>query len=651
MAVTIQQESFPADRVMAKPGLPANGWTKFGVGLLALLISMTIAWVNLDQGWFHTDEGQLGQAAERVLNGELPHRDFDDMYTGALSYLNAFSFHLWGIDSHSMRWMLFVWFVPFVAAIYWLMTQFTKPWVAGVLTVLSAAWTIPMYSASMPSWYNLFFATWALCAMMKFLEQGAKRYLLLAGLAIGISICFKVSGLFILAAALLLLLYRNQLQTEVTSERSQLFSGLVSVALVGASLLSFSFVNHADPLMQAVHFVIPFFAITMFVLINEWHSARGSFGKRCREVFFDVVPLTVGVAIPVLAFVAVYASQGAIGDLINGTLVLPKQRLKHTTFDFPRFDTLIMVVPLIVLCYPGILGNAFKRKREQALFVLAVATGIVLFAMRNTPVGFTVVFHSFRNIGPFLTIGNLLLIYKLRDRLTDLQRQQLFLATAVAFFASLIQFPFPVPIYFFYAAPLFLFTALMATRVQEWVPQKTLLAVAVFLLLFSCFRFHTPWPSLCMRAAYQAHPSIPLQMDRCRIRVDQRMAAVFNRLQAVVSQHTAEGETIFSTPDAPEMSYLTGRRAMNGVMYEFFHDQLYDDLEALQQQLDREQVNLVVIHETPHFSEGVTDEFRQVVLADFDVIEVIEISWSDDLDPLPMYTIYKRRSPQQIVGK
>ena len=366
MTTITSQPVVPNKTVPAEPDSPVPRGIWLGVGILAMGISLAIAWINLDQGWFHTDEGQLGQAAERVLHGELPHRDFDDMYTGALSYLNAFSFHLWGIDSHSMRWMLFVWFMPFVVAIYWLMTRFVPPLVAGVLTVLAAAWTIPMYSASMPSWYNLFFATWALCALMKFLERGHKRYLLLAGLAIGISITFKVSGLFILAAALLLLLYRNQLGSDPADQPNQMFSGLVSLALACASLLSFSFVNRVDPLMQSVHFVLPFLALTVFVLVNEWKMARGGWGKRCREIVFDVVPLAIGVGIPILAFVAIYIRQEAVSDLINGVLVMPKQRLEFTTFEFPRANTLVMVVPLLVLCYPVFLGNVFRAKRERA---------------------------------------------------------------------------------------------------------------------------------------------------------------------------------------------------------------------------------------------------------------------------------------------
>jgi hypothetical protein len=41
------------------------------------------------RGWVPHDEGRLGQSAERILVGELPHRDFDDPYTGGLSYLRV----------------------------------------------------------------------------------------------------------------------------------------------------------------------------------------------------------------------------------------------------------------------------------------------------------------------------------------------------------------------------------------------------------------------------------------------------------------------------------------------------------------------------------------------------------------------------------
>src|SRR6516225_8748469 len=71
---------------------------------------------HLKRGWVPHDEGTLGQSAERVLNGQLPHRDFDD-YTGGLTFAHALAFREFGISSTSMRLVLFAFFVPWVPAV------------------------------------------------------------------------------------------------------------------------------------------------------------------------------------------------------------------------------------------------------------------------------------------------------------------------------------------------------------------------------------------------------------------------------------------------------------------------------------------------------------------------------------------------------
>ena len=69
-----------------------------------------------NRDWISGDEGALGQIAERVLLGELPHRDFDAIYTGAQSFLHALAFRVFGIDLLVLRGLLLVfalaWFQP-----------------------------------------------------------------------------------------------------------------------------------------------------------------------------------------------------------------------------------------------------------------------------------------------------------------------------------------------------------------------------------------------------------------------------------------------------------------------------------------------------------------------------------------------------------
>src|SRR4051812_31709263 len=57
--------------------------------LVVVLLSSTWLWIHLTRGWIPHDDGALAQSAERVLQGQLPHRDFDELYTGGLTFLNA----------------------------------------------------------------------------------------------------------------------------------------------------------------------------------------------------------------------------------------------------------------------------------------------------------------------------------------------------------------------------------------------------------------------------------------------------------------------------------------------------------------------------------------------------------------------------------
>ena len=653
------------------------GWERLSshwiVATVSISIALGIGWFNLDQGWFPHDEGQLGQAAERVYNGQLPHRDFDDMYTGSLSFLNGWSFHLWGVGSHSMRWMLFLWFTPFVVSVFWLAKRILQTsadeapnstsqkrlanWTPGLITILAAAWSIPMYSASMPSWYNLFFAIWTLCFVLKFIDQGSRKYLLLSGLMIGLSITFKVSGLFILAAVLLCLLYRNQTrqhaasqQPAATSKRKlNLFSVGVSIALGGASLLGLAFANQADWLMQSIHLVIPFAALTLFVLWNEWQIKRTGFWKPLKEVTWDVLSLCVGVAVPVAALVFVYWQQGALAEFLHGTLVLPKQRIEFANAPFPKLNSFLFTAPLAMLLFPRLTGKFYQPRFDKPFAIVAIVISAILFATQNTDFGFLIPFMSFRNLGPILVLGNLLLILKLKTTLTPEKTLSLFTITSIAFFASLIQFPFALPIYFFYAAPLFLVAALATSQIQTVVPRRTLAVVVAFLILFSCFRFHNTLPCVSLQANYQPHPGVALVTNRCKVVVDERLAQVFNRLHELVEEHSEAGDTIFSTPDAPETGYITNRKPFNGVMYEFFHKGLYSDLEKLKRELAESEVDLIVIKEQPEFSAPVSEEFRQVVLADFETIETVGIQ--DESTLLPWFTVYKRANSTEAVAQ
>ena len=143
-------------------------WWLIGVWLASALYVAPF----VDRGWVPHDEGLLGQSAERVSSGQLPHRDFDEVYTGGLSYLHALAFKLGGVRSIALRWTVFAFLLAWVPVVFWIASRSVRPSAAALVTAAAVTWSLPNYFASMPSWYNLFFATFGIAALMRHLETG-----------------------------------------------------------------------------------------------------------------------------------------------------------------------------------------------------------------------------------------------------------------------------------------------------------------------------------------------------------------------------------------------------------------------------------------------------------------------------------------------
>jgi hypothetical protein len=130
------------------------------VAALLVVWALSVGWLLkfLSDNWVPHDDGMLAQTAERVMHGQLPHRDFDEVYTGGLSYLHAAAFRLFGTNLFSIRLMLLVFFALWVPVLFYCASRFIGPLGAALVTFLGVAWSVPNYPTGMPSWYCLFFS-------------------------------------------------------------------------------------------------------------------------------------------------------------------------------------------------------------------------------------------------------------------------------------------------------------------------------------------------------------------------------------------------------------------------------------------------------------------------------------------------------------
>lgn len=227
----------------------------------------------LNRGWYPHDEGALGQAAERLLDGEVPHRDFDEPYTGLLTYLHAAAFAVGGIRLTVPRIPLLLLTLVWLAVVFRIATRSTGPPVAALIALVALVWSVPNYPASMPSWYNLFFATFGALFLLRWTETGAGKWLVLAGLAGGVSFLVKLSGLFYVAGALLFILYATKPAVREANSApdrwTHAFRVAVTLALLVLVLLLWRSIAPLYWPRVIYHFVLPGAALALALALRE----------------------------------------------------------------------------------------------------------------------------------------------------------------------------------------------------------------------------------------------------------------------------------------------------------------------------------------------------------------------------------------------
>ena len=102
--------------------------------LVVWVIAAAYVGARLNRGWIPMDEGALGHAAERVMQGELPHRDFDDVYTGGLATFDAVVFKVMGTQLSYLRLAMFAVFLLWVPTVYYIASRLARP-VAAPLSI------------------------------------------------------------------------------------------------------------------------------------------------------------------------------------------------------------------------------------------------------------------------------------------------------------------------------------------------------------------------------------------------------------------------------------------------------------------------------------------------------------------------------------
>ncbi len=145
----------------------------------------------------------------------------------------------------------------------------------------------------MPSWYNLFFATFGAAALLRYLDVRTRRWLFVAGVCGGVSILIKVIGAYYIAGVLLFLAFLEQSEnsrdsSERSSEKSLAAEDsqnswpyrVFSVSALLLFLATLVLVLHSRlGMAELYHFLLPSAVLVGLILLRE-QSVRVGTGQR-----------------------------------------------------------------------------------------------------------------------------------------------------------------------------------------------------------------------------------------------------------------------------------------------------------------------------------------------------------------------------------
>ncbi len=563
-------------------------------GLFVLLYFVAMAF----KGWIPHDEGTLGNSAERVLHGMVPHTDFVDPYTGGLSYLHALSFKLFGVSIWSMRFILLLFSLVSVLVAARVFRSLLTPGAAALLTLLAAAWMTPMYFAGLSSWYVTFCGVGALACFLRYNQSGNRALLVVAGGLCGLSFLVKISGLYLICALVAGLIFVPSAKADGAATGPKTVDlpvrSLRLLAAVGISgmvvLLIWKRLHAAEFLL----FALPGCAVCMTGIIAEFRNNRPA--ERLGDLLRELALVCLGVAVPIALFCLFLYDLDGLKDLYHGLFVLPFGRLEFSVLPPPGVWEYVFVIPYALLLGASIFAPT--RPAPKWLLLLTILVLAVLISVAPQARAYDAIWGSLRPMIPLTVVFACVALLRFNDRPQNAKRN-LFAATCALAFCSLVQFPVTHGIYFCYVAVFLIMALATLIRFVGLSYGRLHLSVAAFFLLFAVMLASQNPPYNQGERVSPLAESYDLQNPRGGIQVNQGEGLFYDFLVHFIQERT-EGDTfIFAGPDSPEVYFLTGKQNLMPFEYDFFFQGTDDDLLAM---IDEAEVNLAVINTMPEFS-------------------------------------------------
>jgi hypothetical protein len=481
--------------------------------LVAALSNAALLWIYHDRYWFVVDEGNYAHIAERLLSGDVLHRDVQDLHPGFINFVNTAAFGVFGTDLVSLRYPLMAAMFAVSLVVWWLLAR-RSLLLATLASVAVNALGVVQFLNPTAHWYCLF-ATAVLIGWLEWVSAGPTRTLG-AGMLIGMVALFRqLTGLWV-GMAVVVVLLRERSDAKHAGDR------LVSRGLILAMLaMLVGYLMFAGgPETSGILLLATWPAAVLLVELRDTAASN-------RISLTILWQLAVGAALAALPLVVYHVTHRSLSAWVDDTVFAS---INLTTL--PLFDG----ASLILLPAAGVLSVV--RATDAAALVNG-AYWIVLPLL--------------------IPLNGWLLLRALR------RHSELPILPIVAAFYSLVTLHLAGAVYLSYSIGLTM-TAVLWFAAAGPPRRVTLAAAGAIALSIVSVAFHagqpssrTPFEAARGVRSADATPARCAQLARASLRVGRRECETYGRLVAEITAEASPGSQILAIPSDAEFYFLADR--------------------------------------------------------------------------------------------
>ncbi len=472
-----------------------------------------------DRFWWPQADGAYAHVAERILAGEVLHRDVQDIHAGHINLVNAGAMGLFGMKMVALRYPLVALTLIQTCLVFFLLLPRGRI-VAMSGAAAMTALTFVQFPNPTANWYALFFFVAVLCVLAWVPRESRWRLGAVGFLLITLFLFRQLSGVLVGIGVMTYLLSEASLSTSLGRRPKDKFLARTLLSMMGLGLVSYLLLKTS--LGAWILFGTGPLGILVWVGI---HTDRGN-----RDVVKMLLPLCLGGLAALAPLFLYHLANGSMSAWINDTVLVAFALTELPFFEEKRFSLFLLFSAVSFLQPSGPVGLV------NSLYVIV----LILLAP----------------ILAYMTLRGLS-----RDGMASGTAP--YLLPMLASFHALVAVHYQAIVYLAYTVAITFAGLLWLAAARSARARWGTIALAVFLSATGLY-FHAGqsidrgWIGIVAgsRSPVYAAPDL----ERVGLRIGAEDAAIYRDLVELIQRETPKDGAILVLPLGPELYFLSDRR-------------------------------------------------------------------------------------------